>query len=198
MFKNPIIRNQYRSKTNSLAGLGTSRGFTIVETLVAIAVLMIAITGPLVIASKGLTAALYSKDQMIASFLAQESMEIIKNLRDSAINENENTADWLDNFIGVCGNGGTCDAGPLNGSGFLKVSCGNPNDGGCDIYLDPNTGYSSDSNGGTKTIFKRYFYLEDLPTPDSVQKIVHVVVTWNVGSLPFQTEITGLLTNQTR
>lgn len=44
---------------------------------------MISIVGPLTIAQKSLTAATIAKDQVIASFLAQELMEQIKNDRDN-------------------------------------------------------------------------------------------------------------------
>ncbi len=56
-----------------------SSGFTIIETLVAITILMIAIAGPITIAKKGLNASLYARDQVTASFLAQDMMESIKN-----------------------------------------------------------------------------------------------------------------------
>jgi len=60
-----------------------NKGFTLIETLVAITILMISIVGPLTIAQKSLTAATIAKDQVIASFLAQELMEQIKNDRDN-------------------------------------------------------------------------------------------------------------------
>ena len=44
-----------------------SSGFTLIETLVAIAILMIAIAGPLTVAEKGLTATYYSRNQLIGS-----------------------------------------------------------------------------------------------------------------------------------
>lgn len=58
-----------------------NKGFTLVETLVAIAILMISIAGPLTIANKSLTAAVYARDQVEASFIAQEVVEKIKNDR---------------------------------------------------------------------------------------------------------------------
>jgi hypothetical protein len=60
-----------------------TNGFTLVEALVAISILMIAVTGPMVVAQKGLISAISSKDQMIAAFLAQDAIEYIKNVRDS-------------------------------------------------------------------------------------------------------------------
>jgi type II secretory pathway pseudopilin PulG len=61
------------------------KGFTIIETLVAITILMISIVGPLTIAQKSLNASIYAKDQVIASFIAQEQMELIKFQRNTAM-----------------------------------------------------------------------------------------------------------------
>lgn len=60
-----------------------NRAFTLVEAMVAVSVLMMAVIGPLTIAQKGLSSAIYSKDQMIASYLAQDAIEYIKNIRDN-------------------------------------------------------------------------------------------------------------------
>jgi Tfp pilus assembly protein PilV len=58
-------------------------GFTLIETLVAILVLTVAIVGPLTIASRGLGAALISKDQTVAFYLAQDAIEYVRYKRDS-------------------------------------------------------------------------------------------------------------------
>lgn len=60
------------------------KGFTLVETLVAVLLLSIAISGPLTIASKGLTATLVAKDQFTGFYLAQDAMEYVRFLRDSS------------------------------------------------------------------------------------------------------------------
>lgn len=59
-----------------------NKGFTLVESLVAISILMVAIVIPMSIAQNGLNSATYSKDQMTAAFLAQDAIEYIKNKRD--------------------------------------------------------------------------------------------------------------------
>ena len=58
-------------------------GFTLIETLVAIAVLLTAIAGPLTIASKGLSSAALARDQISASALAQEAIEYVRWKRDT-------------------------------------------------------------------------------------------------------------------
>lgn len=61
-------------------------GYSLVEVLVAITVLMVALVGPLTIASSGLKRANFAKEQTLAIFLAQEGMEAVVKLReDSAL-----------------------------------------------------------------------------------------------------------------
>ena len=61
----------------------SSKGFSLVETLVAVAVLTLAVAGPLTIASNGIATAIYAKDQITAIYLAQEAIEAARNYRDS-------------------------------------------------------------------------------------------------------------------
>lgn len=59
------------------------KGFTLVEAMVAISILSLAVTGPLVIAQKGIGSAIYARDQITASYLAQEGIEYVRNIRDT-------------------------------------------------------------------------------------------------------------------
>jgi prepilin-type N-terminal cleavage/methylation domain-containing protein len=58
-------------------------GFTLVETLIAIAVLSLAVTGPMTIAQKSIASAMYARDQVMASYLAQDAIEYVRNVRDT-------------------------------------------------------------------------------------------------------------------
>lgn len=83
------------------------KGFTLVETLVAIAVLLIVIVGPMGIAQKGIQNAYYANEQVTAVFLAQEAIEAVRMYRDNqalaAYDEYSNsvtprffdTSDWI-------------------------------------------------------------------------------------------------------
>ena len=72
-----------------------NRGFTIIETLVAIAILALAITGPMTLAERGLVAARAAGQEVVAFYLAQEAFEIIKNVRDGNVLAGGGGESWL-------------------------------------------------------------------------------------------------------
>jgi prepilin-type N-terminal cleavage/methylation domain-containing protein len=55
----------------------TKKGFTLVETLIAIAVLSLALIPPIYTAYQSVISANYARDQMIGSYLAQDAMDYI-------------------------------------------------------------------------------------------------------------------------
>ena len=171
-------------------------GFTLVETLVAIAVLMVAIAGPLSIANKALTSALYSRDQSIASNLAQESMEIIKNVRDNNI---VNDADFLTNINFCTTDDGKCDIGMnlSSGAGAIENTNACTAGVGCSIYVDPTNGYSHSSTNGTQSIFSRYFYITSI-IGDADDYQVTVVVKWNETNTSNELRLRSELVNASR
>ncbi len=57
-------------------------GFTLIETLVAIAIIMVAITGPFMSAERTIVIAGITRDKTTAAFLAQEGLEYARALRD--------------------------------------------------------------------------------------------------------------------
>lgn len=72
-------------KTTSLHTLSRtqSRGFTLVETLVAITILMLVIIGPVTVAQKGIQNSYYANEQVTAVYLAQEAIEAVRQKRDT-------------------------------------------------------------------------------------------------------------------
>jgi prepilin-type N-terminal cleavage/methylation domain-containing protein len=99
------------------------RGFTLVESLVAISVLLAVITGAYSAAQSGIKAANSSKNQTIAFYLAQEAMEQVRNFRDqNAIlnrdSDPSNDRAWLDGIASSasdpCYFGKICMADTLN------------------------------------------------------------------------------------
>ena len=61
------------------------KGFTLVETMVAISLLTVSIIAPMALTTQSLQSAYYARDQIIASNLAQEGIELVRNHRDDNI-----------------------------------------------------------------------------------------------------------------
>lgn len=181
------------------------KGFTIIETLVAIAILMISIVGPLTIAHKGLLAALYAHDQVTASYLAQDAMEYIKNVRDNnLINRPE---DWL-NKLDTCEDK-NCSVDTITGvpndtnptaAGIVPCSSN------CNLYLSTTNGYTMANSGNTKTKFSRYFFLTKVNANggNTVGNTVGneytatVIVSWKNGTISQEVKYESQLFNVIR
>jgi len=59
-----------------------THGFTLIETLIAVTILTFAVSGPLYTAGRALVAAEIARDQLVASYLAQEGVESVRAMRD--------------------------------------------------------------------------------------------------------------------
>lgn len=96
---------KFLSKENK--GTNSAKGFTLVEAMVAISILSLAVTGPMIIAQKGIGAAIYARDQITAFYLAQEAVEYIRNVRDT---NRINNISWLTSLTPCLdtGSGQTC------------------------------------------------------------------------------------------
>lgn len=157
-------KNTYKNK---------SRGFTILETLVAISILVLALTAPLAIVAQALRSSYYARDQVTAYFLAQEAVEFLRNMRDNAGLKSSVTAEeWTDLFradvdVSVPGSGTPIinTAGSTNlkaylvrdtTNGYMLKSCGGfpcP-----EVSYDPaasNGVLYGDISGGSPSIFTR-------------------------------------------
>lgn len=63
--------------------ISKERGFTIIETLVALAIFTFSIVGLIVITSQGIADTNFAKNKFVASYLAQEGIEMVRNVRDT-------------------------------------------------------------------------------------------------------------------
>jgi type II secretory pathway pseudopilin PulG len=60
-----------------------NKGFTLMEAIVAIFVITTGLVGVLSLVSQTIASSTFSKDKLIAAYLAQEGIEIIRNIRDT-------------------------------------------------------------------------------------------------------------------
>lgn len=99
-----------------------NRGFTLVETIVAVFVLTISLAALLNLISVSLDSFKYSRDEVTANYLIQEAVDSIRNNRDSTVflNTDQTTGGWTAflNYYGYnngTGTGNTCFPGNPGG-----------------------------------------------------------------------------------
>lgn len=140
------------------------RGFTLIETLVAISLLTVGVAGSFSLMQKVTSFASISSSQLVASYLAQEGIETIRNIRDTNYLEGEA---W--------------DTGIATGfSYFFDYRSSTFPDYTCGSYLQYNgTNYICSSDASGK--FQRKITI-DRPVPDKM--IISIEVSWSERGIP--------------
>ncbi|MFT7644711.1 MAG: prepilin-type N-terminal cleavage/methylation domain-containing protein [Candidatus Paceibacteria bacterium] len=178
----------------------TQNGFSLVETLVAISILLIVITGPMAISATTARSVSFSSEQVTAFFLAQEGAEIAQKARDDLLLENfpADLADVWDYFVNdsggdydECFTGNGCGL-ELNtdSTGSLKapVSCSGTN---CKLYYDDSAftraSYTHTEGANETTVYTRVIKFE-VTEPDREVRI-ESKVTWRTGSQRAEQEV---------
>lgn len=75
------------------------RGFTLLETMVAVSLLAVAIVAPMSLTAQSLASAYYARDQITAFYLAQEGLEVVRNIRDNNILQNSQSTSGTVNLL---------------------------------------------------------------------------------------------------
>lgn len=154
-------------------------GYSLVEVLIAIAVLLLSVVGPLTIASKSLQSSFVARDQITATYLAQEGIELVTAYRNNSVidaistNNFANRWDWVDaSNLSACFNGAGCNldstvAHSNWSNASLSESCGSAN--ACQATVD-----------GERSKFTRVINLTRTGADDRVY--VAVEVRWTTAS----------------
>lgn len=178
----------------------TTNGYSLVEVLVSISVLLIAIVGPMTIAAQGIKSSAFALEQNTAFFLAQEGIEIVYTLRDGqALTEydsifsgapSEQSWDWIDDLESAVS---SCDVSASSGCSFgidysddneslanavTSDTCVGNNESQCLLYKDTtnnNSIYSHNVDADKESPYTRIVTITELSS-DAVQ--VDVEVSW--------------------
>ena len=146
-----------------------NKGFTIIESLVAITILVLAITGATSALQTGISSYVFSKDQIVAFYLAQEGFEQVRNIRDENGVKNQG---WL---TGLSDCFSACTVDPVVSS--VPVACGSP--GNCPVLRqDSVTGFFGYNPAWSATIFKREIVLTNI---NANEVSILVTVDWSKG-----------------
>ena len=84
LIKNQISRSQASRAPRSLTSSCRKSGFTLIETLTALLIFSTSIVVLIAATSGGFSNTNYAKNKFIASYLAQEGVEVARNTRDSS------------------------------------------------------------------------------------------------------------------
>jgi len=178
-----------------MKGFTTKRGFTLIEAMIAVTILTLSVAGPLYTANSAIVASMIARDQLIASYLAQEGIEYVRAMRDyqylaayndPAVTDKSGTA-WSNFLTGDTDQPGavtrcrttTCtlditrNMGYGSGSALCRSTGGECGSGSTKLYLlddgDGKYRYATDrsSSSGTATAFSRAIQVIDIPGTES-------------------------------
>ena len=177
------------------------RGFTLVETMVAVLILTLTIVSLMTVVSNSLFAARYARDEIAAGYLLQEVIDYIRNDRDTTVflqNAQSTNAAWANfennyNNCSVANNGCYFD---VMGGTTSPTKCTNTST--CrDLYYDDNAitspyyVYDDGINSGKiRSGYQRKIVVEKISN-DEMR--VTVTVFWKNGGLSKQRSLTNTL-----
>lgn len=148
------------------------KGFTLVETLVAVTILTVAVVGPFTALQGALKNSFAARDQLVAASLAQEGVEYIRSVRDNNYLAGN---PWLAG-LAAC-QPGPCVVDPTQGTASGTVA---------PLRISSNSLYTQVVSGNTLTRFTRTVQIATL-SANEVR--VTVTVSWNTGGVPYTMQI---------
>ena len=182
-------------------------GFTLVETLVAITILLIVISGPLAISSSTAKSSSFSSEQVTAFFLAQEGLELAEKARDDLLlqyptrltpwkdfTNTTNTGKYrfcfADTNVGRSGCDFTISS---NAVGGLNLTTCTTNGTECLFYLAPTTAsrahYVHSASPSLSWILQPFTRVVTFELVNTDELKVTSKVTWRTGALRQQQQV---------
>lgn len=180
-------------------------GFTLVETLVAISIFTVSILGLMSVLSSGISNISYVKQKIVATYLAQEGIEYIRNMRDTYVIF-PSGAGW--NAFNTKLAGASC---AINGCYFndqlldytkhtqqmvtvqTVFDCGDPNCSAHPLSYDSTTGKYGYASGTNSGFIRKINVIYDPTKPN--QTTISSTVSWTQGSGNYHITFSEILYN---
>lgn len=175
--------------------INKNRGFTLLETLVAVFILTMALNSLFTLVANSLFSSMYAKNEITSTYLAQEAVDYIRNDRDSIAYQGSNGGDWnsflarygyIDSSLTSCFKPNGCTIDASNFSDTSIKGCF----GSCSTFLYDSGAsegsyytYDSTITGVIPTTFNRKINLSfNANNPDELY--IDVTINWANGGMP--------------
>ncbi|MFZ1988052.1 MAG: prepilin-type N-terminal cleavage/methylation domain-containing protein [Minisyncoccia bacterium] len=162
-----------------IASSKNKKGFTLIETLVAITIVTLAVIAPFEAIQRIIIASNISREQFIASFLAQEGAEYVRFVRYNNYLAHRNESNYADHILdGLenCISPNTCTVDASFNAPLPTVEC-SASSSCVPLQYNANTGvYSQQTGAGNaSSMYTRSVQIED----HGDYQTVTVTVSWN-------------------
>jgi prepilin-type N-terminal cleavage/methylation domain-containing protein len=163
--------------------LSNNRGFTLIETLVAILIFASSIVALLTATSSGLSEVTLLRNKLTANYLAQQGIEITRNIRDRNVTVSGATG-WT-GFLGEtanCQNTNGCTFSPFPPDAPMALTCIPGVSDPCDLNYSSTAGVYVPSGiplGDVASNFHQSIVVTPTANPEEVK--VTSTVTWHQG-----------------
>ncbi len=157
-------------------------GFTLVEALIAMSILIVGVISGFVLVIKALYNVTIIQDRLTASFLAQEGVELVRQLRDTNFLKRLNGENvlWTDGILSTCGGEGCLIWADVSNN-TVETSVYDPASPP-PLYYHSDTGLYNYDSSDSLTSFKRVIQI----TPVSPNELkVEVKMTWESRGMDF-------------
>lgn len=164
-------------------------GYSFVEVLVSIAVLLVAIVAPMTIAADGTQNAALARERVVATFLAQEAIESVYYHRNSAAlahleNGSNDTWSWVNSEIpNRCRRNNNPEPCRIEDIATKEYDVCNST-AQCRVHLSGST-YNQSGSGDATPYTRRIFFSE----PETGELEVRVRVTWQSQATTAEEEV---------
>lgn len=194
------MKNFFRQKNNRKAypaKLQRSRGFTLVESLIAISIFSVSVVALMSFLSQGISNTGYAKKKIIATYLAQEGIEFVRNTRDSyilytSISPSLSWATFRAKLMS-CNLGSECGfdtSVPINSASSIFLCSAHTEQ--CKLYI--NNGNYNTNVSGSDSGFVRNIRM-DLISADEIK--IYSTVSWTHNGQSFNITLVNDLFNWT-
>ncbi|MCX6800203.1 MAG: hypothetical protein NT091_03585 [Candidatus Falkowbacteria bacterium] len=151
------------------------KGFGLIEVTVSIYILVMGLLSLVSLMNQNLRMQDINKNTIIAAQLAQEGVELVRNIRDNNW-LNQSNSNWQQDIIGGLGGGVSMPISiDYNGRSSIKT-ISDIDDIQAKLYLDSSGYYVNESTGNTPTLFSRML---EKTNPSSEYMEIKATVKWS-------------------